>query len=288
MLEQLEARDGRASIAELMAATKLSESTVKRALRALVGAMLIERVSGGRHRGDVSQYRGASMPEEGGQEGGQKGVTVLGQNVSQGRGSNSQDSGVDVSLGRGSRKGVTEGGHSAGPRVREGLALEVQVLEVQPLVVQEPRFRSEENHFTSAPSPPDSLFGTLESDHLPPPTSTIANLILGEMIDGAREAGFPMSRRLISMFAKPIKEELDSGTSAEQVRGGITRMFARGQVRPALLTQFVLEAALPKPKPIANPSTMRYGRGMTPAQILAANPGSRELFDESLRNAGNR
>lgn len=239
----------RVSRAELQAVTGLSESSVKRGLRALAAAGLLERLKGGHGRGDTSVYRLQKGVQEGGHGDG-KGVT---DELAQRRGSKGSDTGKTVSQGRGS-KGGQERGSEQPPLAHAALDLELQEPELP----------------TTPLGPPADPIGDLLGEHqqqLPVTQTITAQTILGAFIDEAKAADVVVPRRTIGMLAKPIKELLDEGISPARVAAGLALMVQRRKVIPSMLANLTMEAQLPS-VPVASPTAMRYGRGMTTRQIL--------------------
>ena len=93
--------------------------------------------------------------------------------------------------------------------------------------------------------------------------------MVADLIDEARAAGVEMPRSVVGQFARQIKKLLDEGIAAERIRAGIEAMIARQRILPSLLPNFVTEASLPRQSARPNPNSLRYGRGVTAATVLA-------------------
>lgn len=101
-----------------------------------------------------------------------------------------------------------------------------------------------------------------------------AQTLVAEFVDSAADHDLPVSRRVIGQVAKYVGELLAEGHAYERVRAGLTLMLERGQVKPALLGNFMLEAALPE----RSPPTRRYGYGVRDDELAA--------LEERLREEG--
>lgn len=93
--------------------------------------------------------------------------------------------------------------------------------------------------------------------------------ILAWLIDETRNADVFIGGRVRGQFAKNIKQLLDEGATPPQVVEGLRAMVYARKVIPSLLGNFVMEAALPAQAPKPKSGALRYGRGMTAAQVLA-------------------
>ncbi len=91
--------------------------------------------------------------------------------------------------------------------------------------------------------------------------------LIADFIDSARLRGAVVPHRVVGHLARNVKELLDEGVSVEAVQAGLERLLERRIVQPQLLPYLVMEASLPAPE------TKRFGRGMTPAQILRFGKG---------------
>lgn len=87
----------------------------------------------------------------------------------------------------------------------------------------------------------------------------IAQVLVSEFVDLARERGSDPPRSVIGQFANAMKKLLDEGQPPERIRLGMARMLERGIVVPALLPNFVMEAELP----------LTTGRFVGAAEVLA-------------------
>ena len=104
---------------------------------------------------------------------------------------------------------------------------------------------------------------TTDASH-PPSAPTSDQTIVADFIDQAREQGIDPPKRTVGQLARNIGELVKEGHSEETIKAGLARMMERRVVQPALLSNFVMEAALP-----ASTHTKRFGRGLTVKQILA-------------------
>ncbi len=129
---------------------------------------------------------------------------------------------------------------------------------VYTLLIRQPGVMPESNTPTVAVLKEPSL--NLEPSE--PNGSVTAQSLVGEFVDSAKKNDLPLDRRIIGHLAKETDRLLVQGHTADQVRAAYGRMAERGVIQPSLLGNFMLEAALPRREP------MRYGRGMTTAQIL--------------------
>lgn len=90
--------------------------------------------------------------------------------------------------------------------------------------------------------------------------------LVAEIVDEARALDIPLPRRVTGQLAKYVKDLSDEGYSFDVIRAGVARMMERRVVQPALLANFVTEAAL-----AARPATngRRYGRGVRHDELEA-------------------
>jgi DNA-binding MarR family transcriptional regulator len=89
--------------------------------------------------------------------------------------------------------------------------------------------------------------------------------LVGYFVDVCRSFGVDRpDGRTIAILGRTIKALLEEGRSGESIRAGVDRMLERRIVQPALLGQFMIEAALP---------------------VRATRPGGRVTADELLRRA---
>lgn len=89
-----------------------------------------------------------------------------------------------------------------------------------------------------------------------------AQTLVAEVVDSAKKHQIPLARRTIGHFAKEIHSLLNEGFDPDTIRAGLQRMAQKGKLQPALLAGFASETRLPTSQPL------RYGRGLTTAQIL--------------------
>lgn len=222
VLSALEKHEGRISTNALAAEINVNRATVIRALKVLQTDRLIVVAQAGCGRGHVAVYTLVK---------GDKRVTSSTQRVT-------IPERVAIGLNAGEeelQKGDIKGDIlDSGPRAREVLAFEVQVLEDQELKNNPPC------------SPPQQNSQT----------------ILAAFIDQARADGVFVSRQLIGQLASNIKKLLEEGATPEQVVGGLRRMVQGRKIMPSLLGQFVMEAQLPEPE------RKRFGVGLTPRMII--------------------
>jgi hypothetical protein len=100
-------------------------------------------------------------------------------------------------------------------------------------------------------------------DECPETTQTL----VAEIVDEARSLDIPLPKRVTGQLARYVKQLSDEGYSFDVIRAGVARMMERRVVQPAMLANFVTEAAL-----AARPSMngRRYGRGVRNDELEAA------------------
>jgi hypothetical protein len=102
-------------------------------------------------------------------------------------------------------------------------------------------------------SPPGDELALAGAD--PMAVKETAQTLTGFFVDESKARGTSPARRTIGTVAKYVKELLDEGQPPEAVKAGILRMLDRRVVQPAMLGQFVQEAALPARRNSGKPTT---------------------------------
>ena len=120
----------------------------------------------------------------------------------------------------------------------------------------------------------DVIEGVIESEQPSPTGAAVATRavgaqnLVGHYVDAVRAQRRQRRSRTIGIVARQTKALLDEGVSSDVVAEALDILVAR-RLHPSVLPTLILEAAAGPPAP--RPSgAMRYGRGMTTAQILEA------------------
>lgn len=98
-------------------------------------------------------------------------------------------------------------------------------------------------------------------------TPETTQTLVAEIVDEARSLDIPLPKRVTGQLAKYVKDLADEGYSFDVIRAGVARMMERRVVQPALLANFVTEAALAA-RPAAT-NGRRYGRGIRNDELEA-------------------
>lgn len=117
---------------------------------------------------------------------------------------------------------------------------------------------------------PDGSTALAVIDEKPETTQTL----VAEIVDEARALDIPLPQRVRGQLAKYVKGLADEGYTFDVIRAGVARMMERRIVQPALLANFVTEAALAA-LPARN--GRRYGRGVRHDELEAV---ARRLEEE--------